>query len=496
MFVRCKRRFKDSKEHRYWSVVENVRVSGGRVVQRQVLYLGEINDSQRAAWCSSIEVLEGGRRSKQVALFPEDREAPELDCQVVQLRLAELTLHDPRQWGACWLTLTLWERLELDRFWGPRLPVASGADEASKKKCLLRKWQLQHLTFTADRFGSQRCIVPVFWWGARRGLHHVNRSGAPIGSGIHCARIIPGRFCHADLVLVSPALTGHDAGLPGWKSCGTHGVRRTHERKGTGKLAPEANRPALASAPLLGEGARCDDAKCDRNVHLQKGTPFHGDLPPRIGEGRRGEDGEPTTASLDGTVRRSNNSENVLCEPRRDRVQRSHTGGRIRGRASRYRVGAACPVALEAVEGRNGQGGYRSRLLARAGLERSEVSQGGAEMVAAPLLNVVAELCSDPVGGSSAFTMMSELESPPGVSFSGMSGGAVYTYEGQERRKVEDEEVFPVGIVYGGFPGATRASDLSEEASADAFLTERDILIRALKLTPDVFDDWVTRCGF
>ena len=55
--------------------------------------------------------------------FPEDREAPELDCEVVQVRLSELTLHAPRQWGACWLALTLWERLELDRFWGPRLPA-------------------------------------------------------------------------------------------------------------------------------------------------------------------------------------------------------------------------------------------------------------------------------------------------------------------------------------------------------------------------------------
>ena len=73
MFVRCKKRFKDGKEHRYWSVVENVRVSGGRVVQRQVLYLGELNDSQRAAWCRSIEVVEGTHRSKQVALFPSDR---------------------------------------------------------------------------------------------------------------------------------------------------------------------------------------------------------------------------------------------------------------------------------------------------------------------------------------------------------------------------------------------------------------------------------------
>ena len=122
MFVRCKRRFKDGKEHRYWSVVENVRVRGGRVVQRQVLYLGEINDSQRAAWCRSIEVVEGTSRSRQMALFPEDREAPELTCEVVKINVTEVALHDPRQWGACWLALSLWDRLDLDRFWGERLP--------------------------------------------------------------------------------------------------------------------------------------------------------------------------------------------------------------------------------------------------------------------------------------------------------------------------------------------------------------------------------------
>ena len=67
MFVRAKKRFKDGKEHRYWSVVENCRNPDGRVVQRQVLYLGEINDSQRAAWCRSIEVLCGESQSKPVA---------------------------------------------------------------------------------------------------------------------------------------------------------------------------------------------------------------------------------------------------------------------------------------------------------------------------------------------------------------------------------------------------------------------------------------------
>ena len=122
MFVRCKMRRKDGKEHRYWSVVENVRVRGGRVVQRQVLYLGEINDSQRAAWCRSIAVLDETAGARQLALFPADRTAPVLDCEVVQIRVTDAQVRDPRQWGACWLALTVWDRLELDRFWGPRLP--------------------------------------------------------------------------------------------------------------------------------------------------------------------------------------------------------------------------------------------------------------------------------------------------------------------------------------------------------------------------------------
>ena len=112
MFVRSKRRFKDGKEHRYWSVVENRRRRDGRVVQRQVLYLGEINDSQRTAWCRSIEVLRDASGPTQMALFPADREAPDLACEVVRVNVGDVRLHRPRQWGACWLALTLWDRLE------------------------------------------------------------------------------------------------------------------------------------------------------------------------------------------------------------------------------------------------------------------------------------------------------------------------------------------------------------------------------------------------
>jgi transposase len=125
MFLRHKRRRKDGKEHRYWSIVENRRVSGGRTVQRQVLYLGEINDSQQAAWCRTLEAFDDrGRHAGQIALFSEDRTPPALDCDVVHVRLSGVRLHRPRQWGACWLACQIWDQLALDDFWSPRLPAS------------------------------------------------------------------------------------------------------------------------------------------------------------------------------------------------------------------------------------------------------------------------------------------------------------------------------------------------------------------------------------
>ncbi len=125
MFLRHKIRRKDGKEHRYWSIVENRRVSGGRTVQRHVLYLGEINDARKAAWCQTIEAFdEGGHQARQIALFPEDRAAPALNCDVVHVRLNGLRLHRPRQWGACWLACHVWDQLRLDDFCSPRLPAS------------------------------------------------------------------------------------------------------------------------------------------------------------------------------------------------------------------------------------------------------------------------------------------------------------------------------------------------------------------------------------
>ena len=122
MYLKCSTRRKNGKEHRSWSLVENRRVRGAECVQRHVLYLGEINDSQQAAWQKSIAVLaEGERELQEVALFPEDRVGAASTVPQIQLKLSALSLHRPRQWGACWLALELWRELGLDEFWRARL---------------------------------------------------------------------------------------------------------------------------------------------------------------------------------------------------------------------------------------------------------------------------------------------------------------------------------------------------------------------------------------
>jgi hypothetical protein len=140
MFLRMKTRTKDGKAHRYWSVVENRRVRGGRAVQRQVLYLGELNDAQHVGWLRAVEAFEDKRpMARQMAFFSDDHATPEnIECEAVQIRVGQIRLVRPRQWGACWLALHLWETLELDRFWGPLLtPSRKGTRWLSVLKALV-----------------------------------------------------------------------------------------------------------------------------------------------------------------------------------------------------------------------------------------------------------------------------------------------------------------------------------------------------------------------
>jgi transposase len=128
MFLRSTNRKKDGKDHRYFSIVENRRVPGGKTVQRTVLYLGEINDQQQAAWRKTLEVFdEQEQRYRTMSLFPEDRELPAEAIDSVQVKLSGLELRRPRVFGNCWLACELWQQLGLDEFWQERLPEAREA---------------------------------------------------------------------------------------------------------------------------------------------------------------------------------------------------------------------------------------------------------------------------------------------------------------------------------------------------------------------------------
>ena len=114
MFLRANRRQKDGKEHRYFSIVESRRLGSGKVAQRTVLYLGEINDSQEAAWRKTLEAFdEKEQRTRTLSLFPEDREVPADALDAVQVKLSQLELRRPRTFGGCWLGCEIWRDLGL-----------------------------------------------------------------------------------------------------------------------------------------------------------------------------------------------------------------------------------------------------------------------------------------------------------------------------------------------------------------------------------------------
>ena len=135
MFLRSTNRKKDGKEHRYFSVVENQRVAAGKTVQRTVLYLGEINDAQQAAWRKTMAVFDEDKQDfRNLSLFPEDREIPAEAVDSLPVRLSELTLERPRPFGNCWLASEVWRQLGLTEFWQAHLPA--GREGVSWEKVL------------------------------------------------------------------------------------------------------------------------------------------------------------------------------------------------------------------------------------------------------------------------------------------------------------------------------------------------------------------------
>jgi transposase len=135
LFLRSTNRKKDGKDHRYFSIVENQRISADKTVQRTVLYLGEINDQQQASWRKTLAVFdEEQQQFTELSLFPEDRPLPKDAVDSIQVKLSGLELRHPRPFGNCWLASELWRQLGLHEFWQERLP--EGRESVSWEKVL------------------------------------------------------------------------------------------------------------------------------------------------------------------------------------------------------------------------------------------------------------------------------------------------------------------------------------------------------------------------
>lgn len=198
MFLRCSKRLKDGKAHLYWSIVENRRLADGRIFQRHVLYLGEINGLQEAAWRKTVELF--GREEEapqQVALFPEEHAPDALradDLPVVRLKLSQMSLRRPRQWGACWLGCELWQQLGLDAFWREALPASREGT----------RWDQVLLTLTLYRL-----IDPGSEWRLHRHWFDHTAIADLLGGDFSLAEIHRLYTCHDRLLAHKQALFDH-----------------------------------------------------------------------------------------------------------------------------------------------------------------------------------------------------------------------------------------------------------------------------------------------
>ena len=198
MFLRACKRLKDGKEHVYWSIVENRRLTDGRVAQRHVLYLGELNSSQEAAWQRSLNLVDPEQTvAQQAALFPEDRALEPIhpgDVPIIRLKLDELRLERPRQWGACWLGIQLWEQIGLGEFWRQKLPPSR---EGTPWDRVLQTLALYRL------------IDPGSEWKLHRHWFHHTALNDLIGGDFSLAEIHRLYDCHDKILEHKTALFDH-----------------------------------------------------------------------------------------------------------------------------------------------------------------------------------------------------------------------------------------------------------------------------------------------
>jgi transposase len=125
IFLRSHERRKGGKTNTYWSLVENRRCAEGRVVQRHVLYLGRLTPTQELSWEKTTEKFgDGLQAGTSLPGLATERELQSQEAGAIAVHLKHFRIERPRQWGACWVALMVWNLLKLSEFWSSRLPAS------------------------------------------------------------------------------------------------------------------------------------------------------------------------------------------------------------------------------------------------------------------------------------------------------------------------------------------------------------------------------------
>jgi len=138
MYLKTHKRKKNGKYHEYYSIAEKRKISRGRYVEKIVLYLGEISDSQKKSWQKSIEILNEDNKPIYKSLFAIDNETQACyDVDTIPIKLSKMKLSKPRTFGDCWLGCEIWDQLGLDKFWSERIDTTRSPLNYSKVLKLL-----------------------------------------------------------------------------------------------------------------------------------------------------------------------------------------------------------------------------------------------------------------------------------------------------------------------------------------------------------------------
>ena len=138
MYLKTHKRKKNGKYHEYYSIAEKRKISRGRYVEKIVLYLGEISDSQKKSWQKSIKILNENNKPSYKSLFAIDNETQAYyDVDTIPVKLSKMKLSKPRTFGDCWLGCEIWNQLGLDEFWAERIDTARSPFKYSKVLKLL-----------------------------------------------------------------------------------------------------------------------------------------------------------------------------------------------------------------------------------------------------------------------------------------------------------------------------------------------------------------------